>query len=103
VPLTPCTSGTTRTARVIIAADGTFIYTPPARATFSTITSDTFNYTISSNTGGTATPATATGTVTLNLSGCVWYVKNNGAAGNGQSQSSFNLLSSAISASTAND
>ena len=73
------------------------------RSGLSAITSDSFTYTISSNTGGTATAATANGTANLTLVGRVWYVRNNGAGGNGQSQSSFNLLSSAISASTASD
>jgi VCBS repeat-containing protein len=78
---------------VTIAADGTFKYTPPARPGQAALTSDTFTYTITSNTGGTATPTQATGTVTLTLAGRVWYVKNNAAGGgNGQSQSPFNSL-----------
>src|SRR5262249_17625630 len=84
-----------------LASDGTFIYTPPVTA--SPISSDTFVYTISSDTGGTGVPRTATATITLNLASRVWYVKNNGAAGNGQSQSPFNILANAQSASTAND
>jgi VCBS repeat-containing protein len=77
---------------VTIAADGTFKYTPPV--TTNALTTDSFTYTISSDTGGTGTPTTATGTVTLTLSGRVWYVKNNGSNGNGQSQSPFNSTSS---------
>ncbi|MEA2568906.1 MAG: hypothetical protein QOI24_907, partial [Acidobacteriota bacterium] len=95
------TFATTQGGSVTIAADGTFIYTPPVTAT--ALASDTFNYTVASDTGGTGTPATNTGTVTLNLAGRVWYVKNNGAAGNGQSQSPFNSLAAAQTASAAGD
>src|SRR5439155_3111369 len=79
------------TNNVAIAADGTFKYTPPVTAT--ALASDTFNYTITSNTGGTVTPTSANGTVTLNLAGRVWYVDNTlGVNGNGQSQLPFNTL-----------
>ncbi len=83
---------TTQAGSVTLAADGTFLYTPPVTA--SALASDTFSYTITSNTGGPGTPTMASGTVTLNLAGRVWYVKNNGSNGNGQSQSPFNSLSS---------
>src|SRR5207237_5258820 len=53
------------TNNVVIAADGTLIYTPPATAT--ALASDTFTYTIASDTGATGTPATATATVPLTL------------------------------------
>src|SRR5260370_40887415 len=44
------------------------------------------------------------GTVTLNLSNRVWYVKNNAAGGrNGQSQAPFNTLAAAQAASAASD
>ena len=82
------TFATTQSGSVTIAADGSFIYTPPVTA--SAIASDSFTYTISSDTGGTGTPTQATGTVNLTLAGRVWYVKNNVANGNGQSQSPFN-------------
>jgi hypothetical protein len=104
--VTVTTTGTFATAAggsVTIAADGTFVYTPKANPTLPAVTSDSFNYAISSNTGGTPTATTANGTVNLTLAGRVWYVKNTGLGGNGQSQSTFNLLSSAIAASTAND
>jgi hypothetical protein len=80
---------TTQGGSVTLAADGTFKYTPPV--TVSALSSDTFTYTISSNTGGTAAATTANGTVTLNLSNRVWYVNPNaGSNGNGQSQSPWN-------------
>ena len=85
------TFATTQGGSVTIAADGTFIYTPPVTA--SAIASDSFTYTINSDTGGTGTPTSATGTVNLTLAGRVWYVRNNVANGNGQSQSPFNSTS----------
>src|SRR5262249_48709775 len=80
---------TSQGGSVTLAGDGSFKYTPPVTTT--ALSSDTFTYTISSNTGGTATPTTANATVTLNLSGRVWYVDPNaGTNGNGQSQSPWN-------------
>ena len=88
---------------VTIAADGTFIYTPKANPGAAAITSDSFTYTISSNTGGTATATTANGTANLTLAGRVWYVNSSGANGDGRSQSPFNTMNSADTASIAND
>ena len=90
------TFATTGGGSVTIAADGTFIYTPGVHA--GAITSDTFTYTVVSS-GVTSTSAT----VTLTLANRVWFVKNNGAAGNGQSQSPFNTLAAAQTASAAGD
>jgi hypothetical protein len=87
---------TTGGGSVTIAADGTFIYTPGVHA--GPITNDTFNYTVVSN-GVTSVPAT----VTLTLANRVWFVKNNGAAGNGHSQNPFNTLAAAQIASTTGD
>ncbi len=95
------TAGTFATAAggsVTIAADGTFIYTPPANPAAAAITSDSFTYTVTSN-----SVTSATATVSLTLANRVWYVKNNGAAGIGQSQSPFNTLAAAEAASTAGD
>jgi hypothetical protein len=92
VAATAGTFATSQGGSVTIAADGTFKYTPPVTA--SALATDTFSYTALSDTGGTGTPAAANATVTLNLAGRVWYVKNNGANGNGQSQSPFNSTSS---------
>ena len=86
-----------------IATDGTYLYTPPLRSGLAAITSDTFSYTVQSNTGGGAAVTSAPATVTINLVGRVWYVLNNGAAGNGQSQSPLQTLAAAQTASTAND
>ncbi|HYM59677.1 MAG TPA: hypothetical protein VEZ11_02160, partial [Thermoanaerobaculia bacterium] len=104
------TFATTQGGSVTIASDGTFKYTPPV--TVSALSSDSFTYTGSSNTGtvpsivqyaASTGPATATGTVTLNLANRVWYVRNSAGAGNGQSQSPFNTLSQAATSSTPND
>jgi hypothetical protein len=94
---------TTAGGTVTIQSDGTFLYTPKANPGAAAITSDSFTYTGTSNTGGTATPTSAIGTVNLTLAGRVWYVKNNGGGTNGQSQSPFTTLAAAAAASTAND
>jgi len=86
------TVGTTQGGSVTIAADGSFLYTPPV--TVNALATDSFTYTISSNTGGTGTPTTAGGLVTLNLANRVWYVRNNAVAGgDGRSHSPFNSTS----------
>jgi hypothetical protein len=86
------TFATTQGGSVTIAADGSFLYTPPV--TVNALATDTFTYTISSNTGGTGTPTTANGLVTLNLANRVWYVRNNAAGGgDGRSHSPFNSTS----------
>ncbi len=100
------TAGTFATSAggiVTVAADGTFVYTPKANPGLAAITSDSFTYTVVSNTGGGMAVTSAPGTVNLTLGGRVWYVKNDAAAGNGQSQSPFNTLAGAVAASTAND
>ncbi|MDP9193280.1 MAG: putative Ig domain-containing protein [Acidobacteriota bacterium] len=95
---------TTAGGSVTVAADGTFLYTPPVNSAAAAITSDTFQYTVTSNTGGTGPTTSAPGTVTINLIDRVWFVRNNAAGGgNGQSHSPFNTLTSAQTASTAND
>ena len=86
------TFATTAGGTVQIAADGTFLYTPPV--TFFPLTSDSFSYSISSDTGGTGTPTSANGTATLTLVNRVWYVNPNAiSSGNGQSQSPWNNTS----------
>ena len=90
---------TTAGGSVTIQADGTFIYTPKVNPGAAITTADSFTYTISSNTGGTATATTANATASLTLANRVWYVKNDGGAGNGQSQSPFNTLAAAETAS----
>lgn len=103
ITVTAGTFATSAGGSVTIAADGTFIYTPKANPGLAAVTSDSFTYTVSSNTGGGAAVSSAPATVSLTLTGRVWYVKNDSAGGNGQSQSTFNTLAAAIAASTAND
>jgi hypothetical protein len=103
VTANPGTFATSAGGSVTIATDGTFIYTPKANPGAAATTTDTFTYTVSSNTGGVAAVNSAAATVTLNLTGRVWYVKNNGGGSNGQSQSPFTTLAAAAGASTAND
>ena len=98
VTATPGTFATTAGGSVTIAADGTFLYTPKVNPAAAATPTDSFNYTAVSN-GVTSAPAT----VSLTLTNRVWYVKNNGAAGNGQSQSPFNTLAAAQAASLTND
>jgi len=98
VTATPGTFTTSGLGSVTIAADGTFIYTPKANPAAAAVTSDSFTYTVVSN-GVTSAAAT----VNLTLANRVWYVKNNGAAGNGQSQNPFNTLAAAQAASLAGD
>jgi len=76
------------------ATDGTFIYTPALAFGGPT---DTFTYTLTDGNG-----VTNTGTVTINVSGMVWYVNSSGANGDGRSHSPFNSLANAATPSAAN-
>jgi hypothetical protein len=83
----------------VIEADGDFTYTPKG-ATSCTDHSDYFDYVVHDIDG-----ATDTGRVTLDVLGCVWYVKNDAAAGGlGDAATPFKTLTAGISAagSTAN-
>jgi large repetitive protein len=75
------------------ATDGTFIYTPNVAFAGPT---DSFTYTLTDGNG-----VTNTGTVTINLSGLVWYVNSSGGNGDGRSHNPFNTLASASTASGA--
>jgi uncharacterized repeat protein (TIGR01451 family) len=88
-PTTSANGGT-----VTFEADGNFSYLPPVGFTGT----DTFTYTITDGS------LTATGTVTITVSDRVWYVRNNAAAGGtGRSNSPFNTLAAAETASAIND
>jgi len=67
--------------------DGTFTYTPNVNFAGPT---ETFTYTLTDGNG-----VTNTGTVTINLSGLVWYVNNSGGNGDGRSHAPFNTLTNA--------
>jgi hypothetical protein len=104
VTVVPGTFATANGGSVTIAADGTFLYTPPAQPGVPASASDTFTYTVTSNTGGQNPVTSAPATVTINLTNRVWYVKNDSAAGgDGRSHQPFDTLAEAQTASTVND
>ena len=71
---------TTQSGTVDIGTDGSFTYTPPRGGG---IASDTFSYTVTDG-----TPAdNATGTVTINFDGDVWWFVDSSAAGGGDGRS----------------
>jgi large repetitive protein len=78
---------------VSMASNGTFSYLPAIGFTGV----DSFHYTVTDGSN------TATGTVTITITTRVWYVNNAGANGSGRSNSPFNNLLSAQTASFAND
>ncbi|EMR02768.1 beta strand repeat-containing protein [Cesiribacter andamanensis] len=76
---------TTQGGNLTLSADGSFTYNPPAGYEGS----DQFTYTLDN---GFSSLATAT--VTLTVSGMIWFVNNSGAtAGDGRLSSPFNSLS----------
>lgn len=81
---------------VTLNSNGTFSYLPNANFTGP----DTFTYTIRNNAVPTLTD---TGSVSINVSSKVWYVNNSGANGTGRSNSPFNNLTSANTASATGD
>jgi VCBS repeat-containing protein len=81
-------------AVVSVDTDGTFTYLPPAGASGS----DSFVYRVSDG------ALSSTGTVTINFSNRVWYVRNDAASGGlGRSADPFDTLAEAEVASAAND
>ncbi len=81
-----------------VASDGSFHYTPPAGFTGT----DSFTYTLSDGDN------TTIGTVMLNVSNRVWYVRDvvdeqNAAGGDGRSTDAFENLSAVEAASQASD
>ncbi|MBM7519775.1 Ig-like domain-containing protein [Nocardioides nitrophenolicus] len=82
---------------VTLQADGDFVYSPP---TGCTVTSDSFGYTVTDQ--DPTDPRTAGATVTIVVTGCVWYVDNADPAGNaGSSSAPFDTLAQAQLASAA--
>src|SRR5260221_157922 len=89
--LTASTGSATSTqgGNVTVNSDGSFSYNPPPGFTGA----DTFTYTVTDPTG-----KTGTGTVTLNISGMVWFINNAAAscttlaAGCGRLTNPFKLL-----------
>lgn len=66
-----------------VNSDGSFSYNPPKGFEGT----DSFTYTIDN---GYSAPST--GNVTLNVSGMIWFINNNGGAGDGRLSSPFNSL-----------
>ncbi len=81
-----------------LEADGDFTYFPPATSCGDT--TDSFTYTLEDSGSPELTDG---GTVTIQLTNCVWYVRNNAAAGgDGTSDTPFDTLAEAETASGAN-
>ncbi|MDP1850498.1 MAG: Ig-like domain-containing protein [Solirubrobacteraceae bacterium] len=95
-------AATTLGGTITIEADGNFTYHPDDGDTAAT---DTFTYRVCDNSPcNSGTVANATGTINLVLSGQVWYVRNNQAAGgDGTSDTPFDTLLEAESASQTGD
>jgi methionine-rich copper-binding protein CopC len=91
----------TNGGKATIESDGDFTYVSDPSDNCS-LSQDTFNYTVTDNDPSGA--QTAQGTITINLSGCVWYVDNDPAeTGNaGTSADPFDALGSAQAKSVAN-
>ncbi|HKQ07129.1 MAG TPA: HYR domain-containing protein [Blastocatellia bacterium] len=78
-------SASTANGSVTMSSDGSFTYTPNAGFTGAT---DSFTYTLGNGSG-----MTDTATVTINVSGMIWFVDDNAAAGgNGTLASPYNCL-----------
>jgi Bacterial Ig domain len=94
--VTPGTFATANGGSVVIEEDGDFTFHPEASASCSDA-SDSFSYTVEDS----GTPElTATGTVTIELDGCAWYVRNTAAAGGaGTSSAPFDTLAEGEAAS----
>jgi len=79
------TSGTSaHGGSVVVASTGTFTYNPPAGYQGA----DSFTYTITDSSTFTSTSAT----VSLTVSGMIWFINNTAGAGDGRLSSPFNSL-----------
>ncbi|MFC7493159.1 MULTISPECIES: Ig-like domain-containing protein [unclassified Nocardioides] len=98
--ITPATITTADGGTVDLRADGSFLYEPRGAAACDG--SDSFQYAVSD--GASPMPATATGTVQIAVTDCVWYVDNTApAGGDGTSDGPFDTLAEAEAASGADD
>jgi hypothetical protein len=100
---TPLTNAATANGgRVTLEADGDFTYLPPQGCATS---SDSFDYTLNDNDAGA--PQTDTGTVTISIADCVWYVDAGAGAQptatGGTSQNPYNSLADLDGAGGAGD
>jgi Bacterial Ig domain len=75
--ITAGTFATTQGGSIMISADGSFMYTPPAGFTGS----DTYTYTLNDANGvGGGVPATDLGLVTMTVSNLIWFIDNSSVA-----------------------
>lgn len=85
---------TSGSGSVVLESDGSFVYTPAAGCTTS---SDHFDVTV---TDDAESPATSTARVTIELTGCAWYVSNDAAGDAGTSAAPFDTLAQAQAAAS---
>jgi hypothetical protein len=98
--VTAGTFATTQGGSIMINADGSFIYTPPAGFTGS----DTYTYTLNDANGvGGGVPTTDVGLVTITVSNLIWFIDNTGggSGGNGTLATPFKTLGDFNTSSTA--
>jgi len=98
--ITVGTFATTQGGSIMIAADGSFMYTPPAGFTGA----DTYTYTLNDGNGvGGGVPATDMATVTITVSNLIWFIDNSSVAAtsDGRLTSPFKTLANFNSGSTA--
>ncbi len=89
---------TSKGGTVDIAANGSFVYTPPPGVDATIADPDTFTYALSDGTN------TVAGTVSVVIEQMIWYVKNDEAAGgDGTSTTPFDTLAAAASSSSAGE
>lgn len=87
--VTAGTFATTQGGSIMIAADGGFMYTPPAGFTGT----DTYTYTLNDgNPVGLPVPLTDAAVVTFTVSNLIWFIDNGAAAGDGRLGTPFNSL-----------
>jgi hypothetical protein len=92
----PGTFTTDDGGRVTLEADGDFVYAPRA-GTSCTDPTDGFDYTVTDD--DATDPQTGTGHVTVEITDCVWYVRNDAVAGgDGGSGAPFDTLAEADAA-----
>ena len=98
--MTAGTFATSDGGSVVLQDDGDFTFKPAASTSCSDV-SDSFDYTVSDQ--NTPIAGTDTGTVTIAITGCVWYVNNNDPGNAGTSTAPFDTLAQAQSSSVAGD
>lgn len=98
--ITAGTFATTQGGSIMISADGSFMYTPPAGYTGN----DTYTYTLNDGNGvGGGVPTTDVAVVTITISNLIWFIDNisMAATSDGRLTSPFKTLADFNSGSTA--